>query len=845
MRQDDNNCSKQVIDTIFLINQTDNLDEVYATLINTCISILKSDATSIFLINPSSNEMKVKASSGFSQESLITLQNYDFFASGKDKGSFIPDINKKIYFDALAKNNINTLLILPVSYKHELLGEAVIGYSSADHKPDEDELDKMQLILTQLASSIMHQKMLSYQEKLVRILKVINEINQEIIKPKDATTLLQRVCDALVDTRDYHLAWIGVLEPESYQIRTMARSGKDMEYLSYIPEKLSWADTPNGTGPIGMAIKSREPVITKRTVNDDMFKNWFAQARKHGFNVVLSIPLVNGNRVLGILNIYSTEEGKFDDDEMVLLNQLADNVGFALYNIEETEKRKFAEKELEDSNERFQNFFYLNPEPSSITTINGEIINVNKAFCDLIGYEKEDLLDHNVAKLNIWRDMRDRKEVIDYILRNKIILDKEIKFRTKGGDTLDILYSGQAFEINDEKIILAILRDITQQKRYQQEIITAKEEAESANMAKSEFLANMSHELRTPLHSIIGMADMLMEGNHYAEQEECIKLSKRSGEHLLSIVSDILDIAKLEAGKMKLEDAEFDAKHLIENLLNIMQAKADAKDLKLKLNLSPDIPVTLIGDKGKIHMVLSNIINNAIKFTEKGEVSVDIRYDDDKLYTTVKDTGIGIPADKIEGLFKSFSQVETSMARRYGGTGLGLAICKKLLDMMGGKIAIESEVDKGTTVEIEFELKPAKTEEAKKGAVSTAKEGCRILLTDDSEDNRNIIRIFLKKLPHQLDFAENGAEAVEKFKTRRYDIIFMDLQMPLVDGYMATRMIREWEKANNLGRTRIVALTANAFQEDEEKSIASGCDEFMTKPVQKAILLEMIQKHTP
>lgn len=704
------------------------------------------------------------------------------------------------------------------------------------------------------------------QLKLLRIFKIINEINQIIIKERNIQILLDKVCSVLIKTLDYHLAWIGLLETDSYNINILTKAGKNAEYLSSISNNISWEDTEYGTGPIGKVIKLQQSIITKDTIESDNFKHWFSQAKKNGFNAVASIPLINNNIVIGVLNIYSIDETKFDYDEMVLLNQLAGNIGFALYNLKESQKRMSAELELEESQKRFENFFYLNPEPSAIKTLDGTFVNINQAFAEMTEYSKEELLDKNINDLNIWENLEERDKLIKQLIKNDYISATETRLRTKSGKILYILYSAQILEINDEKIILAVMRDISKQKLAEQEILKAKEEAEkakqiaeSANLAKSDFLANMSHEIRTPLNSIIGITDLLMESQLTNEQKEYIQIFKKSGEHLLSLINDILDISKIEAGHMSIENIDFSLITLIDKIDNIMSIKAKEKNLKLTFNVAPDIPDYLLGDKNKITQILINLIGNAIKFTHEGEINVNIKktassHDKVKLLFEIKDTGIGIPSDKFNILFESFSQADSSMSRKYGGTGLGLAISKRLTSLMGGEIWVNSELGKGSsfyvTLNFGIAVQQENTGTKSKDKPTKAKNKTannnpkRILIVDDSEDNRQLIKLYLKNIAHIVDTAEDGAMAIEKFKNNPYDIVLMDIQMPVLDGYMATKMIREWEEENREKKTPIIALTANAFKEDEEKSISSGCTDFRTKPIKKNTLLEILEKYT-
>lgn len=498
--------------------------------------------------------------------------------------------------------------------------------------------------------------------------------------------------------------------------------------------------------------------------------------------------------------------------------------------------------------------------------VKGHILWANQNFLNLFGYELSEIVGthrslfipefalHKIEYQEMWNQLaagHSQAGEFMRITKNKKFVWIQSSYtpvRSAEGQVTKIIK--MALDITEKKSLAENLA------KKNSELLSTAAKAKAATYAKSVFLANMSHEIRTPLNSIIGITDTLAETHLDETQTSFVEILQRANNQLMTIINDILDLSKVEAGEIELKMLPFELRKLLDELVAVLGFRAKEKGLQLKINIDKDVDTFFVGDGDRLRQILMNLLNNAIKFTHRGTITVQVSkngtFHSGNVLFSVNDTGIGISKNKFEDIFQPFTQADSATNRRYGGTGLGLSITKNIVNLMNGDIWLKSELHRGTT--FFFTVSMAATTE-KNVLMHNPFQGryqltdirhesinnrLRILVVDDVDDNRNLYGIYLQRTIHHITYAESGVEALELVKNEHFDIIFMDVQMPEMDGYEATRRIRRLEQQQGRARSRIFACTANAFKEDVQKSLTAGCDVHLSKPIRKDTLLKAI-----
>lgn len=557
---------------------------------------------------------------------------------------------------------------------------------------------------------------------------------------------------------------------------------------------------------------------------------------------------------------FVTQSGSYkwcEIEERLIVDEHGRATGLSGF-IKDISERKSLEEEKNLTAEKFRLIF----EKSSVAYLiikEARFLDCNQACLDIYGVQKrENFIGKFVKDFSpeFQPDgTRSSEKAIEMIRRARDVGYNKF-------DWMHLKENGQEFPVEvilnpvqlaEGNILFVVLHDLSERKRVETELILAKEKAEEATKAKAQFLSTMSHEIRTPMNAVIGVTHLLSENDPRDDQLSNLNILKLSADNLMTLINDILDFSKIEAGKVELECIDFNFRNFINNVTAGFQMKAKEKDLDFNVVVDPKIPAHLVGDPTRLSQVLTNLCCNAIKFTDSGNVTLKADFkkhsnESVSIQFEIQDTGIGIPADKKDQIFDSFSQADSNTTRLYGGTGLGLAITGKLIELMNGKINVESIAGKGTsffvTVDLKVSLKskPKVTFTDDHFTDCEKIKGMHVLVAEDNPMNVLIIKQFLKKWDVTYDVAKNGKIALDKVQESNYNMILMDLQMPVMDGYDASKSIRKLD-GEKYQKIPIIAVTASAFNEIRAKVLSAGMTDFVTKPINPEELFLKLEQY--
>jgi len=663
-----------------------------------------------------------------------------------------------------------------------------------------------------------------------RLLRATGDINQLIIHETHSDEMLQSACKILSKNGDYG----------QVQAVTLNGDGKPEKFFG--PGKRTWK---GDLRPCAVrALQNRRSLFIP-----NIFKtSWCKPCRPEVGGWSACFLLSYKDDIYGLLQVSNAAQSFDQSQEIKLLEEIASDLGYALYNLRQEKEKKKIDRELRTLKDYNENIVNSLAEGILIEDARGVITFINPSLEKMLGYSRRDLLGHH------WKIIVPAGELAKLQTKTRTrmttTLEKyESRFVSKDGREIPVLIAAQSlFENKKFKGVLSAITDIADLKKIEQELKASREEAQAANRAKSEFLANMSHEIRTPMNGVIGMIELALDTKLTAEQRDFLTAARASAESLMTILNDILDFSKIEARMIEFMPSEFSLHDSITDIVATLALAAHKKGLELACHVPPTLPDAVIGDLGRLRQVILNLVSNAIKFTDKGEVIVDIRPESQTaeeitLRIAVKDTGIGIPKAKQKDIFNAFVQADGSMTRKYGGTGLGLAISAQLVEMMGGNIRVESEVGKGSTFQFTTRLRLQK--KAKKKILPVEPkvlQRLRVLIVDDNSTNRAILKEMLTNWSMNPVEVQSGPEALKfltqaKKKGRIYRLLLVDSNMPEMDGFS---LVEEIKKDPAYAGSTMLMLTSSDRRGDYSRSKELGIAAYLTKPVRKSDLFDAI-----
>ena len=745
-----------------------------------------------------------------------------------------------------------------------------------------EHLEKKDLIKTietqgGAASDLLEQMDIRYNNAL--LVQEIGQVTSEIL---DIDEVVERVIGVMEKRLDFDRGMIMLANKEKTRLRFNFGYGYEEKLNDTLQSTEFHLDKPESKGVAVVAFRKQQSFLVDdvNEIRGDLSEKSleFVKATKaHSF---ICVPIVYEKESLGILTVDNIESKRsFTESDMNLLKGIASQTAVNI-----VEAMTF--QKIQESEEKYRTILESIEEGYFEVDLAGRLTFFNDSICRILGYAPEELKGmENRVYTDPETSQRIYKAFNETYRTGKPANFIGYQITRKDGEKRNLELTASLLKNSEGEPsgFRGVIRDVTGRKRAEA-LHREKLAAEAASRAKSQFLANMSHEIRTPLNGIIGMTELAMMRDMDSEHRNILQTIQTESNSLLGIINDILDFSKIEAEMLQLEEISFDPASVIDNVVKAFVHSAEQKGLGIKTSMERDIPDGVIGDPGRLRQILINLVGNAVKFTQKGEIGIWVHVAEDldkkvKLRFAVKDTGIGIPQDKKRTIFKSFTQADSSTTRKYGGTGLGTTISKHLAELMGGEIGVESEVGAGSifwftavflrqTAEAVPRIQNDENPMMNSEPLKKRQESFNILLVEDYPTNQQVAASHLKTLGHHVDLADNGLAALELYRRNHYHLILMDIQMPVMDGYEATREIRKLESVRmqiestdmtgdqkqktsmagemqtKIQRIPIIAMTAHAVEGYREECLKAGMDDYITKPLKRRNFLNIVEKWT-
>jgi PAS domain S-box-containing protein len=688
-------------------------------------------------------------------------------------------------------------------------------------------------------------------QRFSRMFAALSDTNEAIMRVASPEDLFQRVCEAAVHGGRLLAASICVPSENSADARIIAVAGVGAEKLRDVRLSIDGA-TPEGRGLVGTAFRSQAPCISNDFLNDPRTAHWREVARQAEIAAGVALPLIQHGRSIGVLLLYSADKNAFDEEVVQLLMHMGRNVVFALDNFKRGAERAAAEDQLRAADARLKRATRGANDGLWELDVATREMWVSEHFAEMFGFEQQEFLGTRQKFFEILNadDAARLREAIERSIREDTLVDVEVRAIARAGEATRWYRVRGAVERNAEGVPMTVSgsqRDITQRQQYALALLEATETAAAANKAKSQFLANMSHEIRTPMNGVIGMIELLLETQLNPMQLDYAETVRDSAAALLTVINDILDFSKVEAGKLDLELLDMDMRDTVEDVARLLAIQAHAKGLEVIALIDPSLPDLVQGDAGRLRQVLLNLGGNAVKFTQKGEVLIECKVAQRNergviVRCEIRDTGMGIPASRVDALFTAFTQVDASTTRRFGGTGLGLSIVKRLVALMGGEVGVSSEEGVGSTFWFTVRLGLAQDTTKARPAPPTQLRGQRIIIVDDNMTNRKVLMGQLSLCGMDAVCASSADEALSLMRHaavagRPFEVALLDHQMPGCDGATLGKTILA---EHALRGARLILLTSSGQRGDGRMFSELGFAGYLLKPVTHRDLTECL-----